>query len=96
MTNMLPTLTFELPTVSSASNTGMDLSSGSYPDNYDKVRGRNSFTNKNTSRDLSMSSTMSSVAYHNRITINNGMDINEIIDDNLSTLFYEDEQEKAL
>ena len=96
MTNTPLTLTFKLPTVSSASNIEMNLPSGPYPDNYDKVRGRNSFTNKNTSRDSSMSSTMSSVAYHDRMTINNSMDINEVMNDNFSTLFYKDEQEKAL
>jgi len=74
----------------------MDLPSGPYPDNYDKVRGRNSFTNKNTSRDSSMSSSMFSVTYHERMAINNGMDVNEVMNDNSSALSYEDEQEKAL
>ena len=96
MTNTPPRLTFELPTMSSTSNSGMDLPSGPYPDNYDKVRGRNSFTNKNTSRDLSMSSSMFSVTYHERMAINNGMDVNEVMNDNSSALSYEDEQEKAL
>jgi len=96
MTNMLPTLTFKLPTVSSTSNSGMDLSSEPYPNNYDEVRGRNSFTNKITSRDSSMSSSMSSVTYHERIAINNGMNVNKVMNDNSPTLSYEDEQEKAL
>jgi len=96
MTNMLPTLTFKLPTVSSTSNSGMDLSLEPYPNNYDEVRGRNSFTNKITSRDSSMSSSMSSVTYHERMAMNNVMNVNKVMNDNSPTLSYEDEQEKAL
>jgi len=95
-TNTSSTLTFELPTVSFTNNTEIDLPSESYPDNYDKVRGRILFTNKNTSRDLSMSSTISSVVYHERIANNNDMNNNIDINNNSSTLSYEDEQEKAL
>jgi len=96
MTNTPPTLNFKLPTVSSTSNTGMDLSSRPYSDNFDEVRGRNSFTNKNISRDSSMFFTMFSIAYYNRMTINNGMDVNKVMNNNFPTLSYEDEQKKAL
>ena len=57
MKNTSPMLTFELPTVSFTSYTGMDLPSESYSDNYDEVRGRTPFTNKNTSRDSLISFT---------------------------------------
>jgi len=95
MTNTSSTLTFELPTMSFTSNTEMDLPSESYPNNYDKVRDRILFTNKNTSRDLSMSSTISSVVYHKRMANNNDMNDNIDINDNSPALSYEDEQEKA-
>ena len=96
MTNMSLTLTFELPTVSSTINIGMDLPSGSYPDNYDNVRGRTPFTNKNTSRNLSMSFTISSVVYYERMAYNNGTDDNVDMKNNSPTLSYEDKQEKTL
>ena len=90
------TLTFELLTVSSTSYTEIDLPSGSYSDNYNKMRGRTPFTNKNTSRDLSMSSTKSSVTYHKRMANNNSIDVDKVMNDNSSTLFYEEEQKKTL
>jgi len=55
------------------------------------MRDRNSFTNKNTSKDSSMFFIMSSVTYHERMAINNGMDIDKVINDNSPTLSYEDE-----
>ena len=69
----------------------MNLPSGPHSDNYDEVRGRNSFTNKNTSKDSSMFSIMFSVAYHERMAINNSMDVDKVINDNSPTLSYEDE-----
>ena len=96
MTNTSPTLTFELPTVSSTSYTGIDLPSGPYPDNYDEMRGRTPFTNKNTSRDSSMSSTKSFVTYYKRMANNNGMDVDKVMNNNSPTLSYKKEQEKAL
>ena len=74
----------------------MDFPLGPYPDNYDKVRGRTPFTNKNTSRDSSISSTKSSVAYHKRIANNNSMDIDEVMNNNSPALSYQNEQKKAL
>ena len=90
-TNISPTLTFELPTMSSTSYIGIDLSSGPYPNNYDEVRGRTPFTNKNTSRDSSMSSIKSSVTYYERMANNNSMDVDEVMNDNSPILFYEKE-----
>ena len=96
ITNKSPTLTFELLTVSSTSYTGMDLPSEPYPDNYDEVRGRTPFTNKNTSRDSSMFFTKSSVTYYKRMANNNGMDVDKVMNDNFLILSYEEEQEKTL
>jgi len=95
-TNTSPTLTFKLPTVFSTSYTGIDLPSEPYPDNYDKIRGRTPFTNKNTSRNLSMSSTKFSVAYYERMANNDGIDVDKVMNDNSSTLFNEKGQEKTL
>ena len=92
MSNTSPAFTFELPTMSSMNYTEMDFSTGPLPDNYNKVRGRSLFIDKNTSRDLSMSSTKSSVVYHEKIA-NNSIDVN---DNNSPALSYEEEHEKAL
>ena len=94
--NTSPMLTFELPTVSFASNTGMDFLSGPSSDNYDEVRGRPLSTNKNISRDSSMSSMRSSVIYHERMDHNNAMVIDDDMNDITPALSYKDEQEKAL
>ena len=94
--NIFPTHTFELPTVSFPSNTGMDFLSGPTPDNYDKVRGRPLSSKGNISRDLSISSMKSFIAYYERMDCNNTMVINNDMDDITPTLSYEDEQEKAL
>ena len=92
MTNMSPAFTSKLPTVSSTNYTGMDFPTGPLLDNYNEVRGRSPFIDKNTSRDSSMSSTKSSVAYHKKMA-NNGMDFDN---DNFLALSYEKEHEKAL
>ena len=89
--NTSPTLTFELPTVSFTSNTGMDFLSGPSPDNYDEVRGRPLSTNENISRNLSISFMRSFVAYHKRMDRNNTMVIDDDMNNNSPTLFYEDE-----
>jgi len=73
----------------------MDILAGPAPDNFDEVRGRNSSTNKNISRDSSMSSTISSVAYHKRM-VNNGMNIDSELVNNSPVLSYETEQERAI
>ena len=50
---------------------GMDIQSGLAPNNFNKVRGRTLSFNGNISRDVSISSTKSSVVYHERMTTNN-------------------------
>ena len=70
----------------------MNFSTESLLDNYNEMRGRSPFIDKNTSRDSSISSTKSSVAYHKKMA-NNGMNFN---DDNSPALSYEEEYEKAL
>ena len=49
---------------------GMDIPAESVPVNGSEVRGRTSSTEKNYSRDTSMSSTQSSVIYHERMANN--------------------------
>ena len=66
----------------------MDIQLGLASNNFDEVRGRT------ISRDVSMSSTKSSVVYHERITTNNAN--NDDVPVNASSeLSYETEQEKA-
>jgi len=60
-----------------------------------EMRRRTLSTKKNFSRDSSMSSTRSSVIYHERIA-NNGMDIDQEPVDNSSALSYEEKHEKVL
>jgi len=79
-TNMIPTQDSILPTVYQANNTGMDILKGQSPDNYDEVRGRMLSHISNISRDTSMSSMISSVAYHERMAWNNAMVVDN--DDN--------------
>jgi len=86
---MIPTQASILPTVSSPNNTGMDLFAGPYPDNYNEMRGRSLSTNEYTSRDSSMSSMKSSVAYHDKMECNNTMVINKEMVDISPALFYE-------
>jgi len=93
---MIPLQIFELPTVSHSNNTGMDFFAGFSPDNYDKVRGRSSLTKGNIFRDSSMSSLKSSIAYYEKMELNNTMDIDVDIDNNSPALFYKTSQEKAL
>ena len=86
----------KLPTVSFSNYTGMDIFSGTAPDNYDEVRGRPLSTNANISRDSSMSSARSSVAYHEKMEHNNDMVIDDDFNDSSPALSYEDEQERAI
>jgi len=73
----------------------MDIPAGPVPINNSEVRGRTPSTEKNYSRDISMSSTWSSIIYHER-TANNGMDVDPEPVNNFPALPYEMEQEKAL
>jgi len=59
------------------------------------VRGKTFSTEKNYSRDTSMSSTWSFVIYYERMA-NNSMDVNPEPANNFPALSYEIEQEKAL
>jgi len=85
-----------IPTVNENSNTGMDKSTGTNPVNNSDSRGRTSGIKRNLSRDASMSSTCSSVPYHERVTMNNGMDIDSNPPTEFPALSYEEEQEKEL
>ena len=76
-TNTIPTQDSVLPTVYQANNTGMDILKEQSPDNYDEVRGRTLSHISNISRDTSISFTISSEAYHERMVQNNAM----IVDD---------------
>ena len=86
----------KLPTVSFSNYTEMDIFSGTAPNNYDEVRGRPLSTNANISRDSSMSSARSSVAYHEKMECNNDMVINNDFNDSSLALLYEDKQERAI
>ena len=84
---------FSIPIVF-PNNMGMDFPTGPIPDNYGEVRGRNLSTNRSISRDTSMSSTKSSVVYHERMVNNNLKDDNEPMD-SVPALSYKTEQERA-
>ena len=95
---MILTQDFSLPTVYQANNTGMDILKGQSPDNYDEVRGRTLLCISNISRNTSMSSMISSKAYHEKIAWKNAMVVDD--EDNNKDispeLFYETSQEKAI
>ena len=69
--------------------TGMDILSESFPDNYDEVRGRTFLPKVQVSRDSSMSSTKSSVAYYKKMECNNTLNNNIDMDDDSPVLSYE-------
>jgi len=75
---------------------GIDKSTGTKPVNNSNSRGRTSGIERNLSRDASMSSTCSSVSYHEKVTMNNSMDIDSDPPTDFPTLFYEEKQEKEL
>jgi len=85
-----------IPTVNKNSNMGMDKSTGTNPINNSDSRGRTSGIERNLSRDTFMSSTCSSVPYHERVTMNNGMDIDSDMPTEFPALSYEEEQKKEL
>jgi len=86
---------FILPTVFPPNYMEMDIPAGPVPINSSEVRGRTSSTEKNYSRDTSMSSTQSSVIYHERMA-NNSMDIDLEPANNSPAPSHRTEQEKAL
>jgi len=73
---------------------GIDFLTGPTPDNYNEIRDRTLSTNKSISRDTLMSSTKSSVIYHERMTLNNLKDNNNPID-TFPKLSYKTEQKKT-
>ena len=81
--------------MSPTNSMGMDKSSGTSPSNNVEVRGRTSSIEINLSRNMSMSSTHSSVIYHERMA-NNSMDVDPDSPTDSPTLSYETEQEKLL
>ena len=88
-------LQISLPTMCSTNTMEMDKSSETSPGNNVRVRERTSFIEINLSRDMSMSSTRSSVIYHERMS-NNGMDVDSNSPTDSSALSYKIEQEKLL
>ena len=91
MSNISSSSFLKLPTVSFSNYTGMDIFSGTTPDNYDEVRGRPLSTNANISRDSSMPSARSSVAYHEKMECNNDMVIDNDFNDSPPALSYEND-----
>ena len=85
---------FVLPTMLPTKCMGMDIPTGFVPVNSFEVRERTSFTDKNLSRDTSMSSTCSSIIYHERMA-NNGMDIDPEPLAKSPALSHETKQEKV-
>ena len=74
----------------------MDIFAGFAPNNYNKMRGRTLSTKEQTSRDSSISSTKSSIVYHERMECNNTMNIDVDMDNNSPALSYKIPQEKAI
>ena len=85
-----------LPSVNVSSNTEMDQSTGTNPVNNNDVRGRSPKICKNWSKNSSMSSMVSSTIYHERMEINNSMDIDSDPPTESPTLSYEDERDKEI
>jgi len=75
---------------------GIDKSTGTNPVTNNDLRGRLSQIHKNWSRDTSMSSTCSSTIYHERVAMNNSMDIDSDPPVESPVLSYEDEREKEI
>ena len=86
-----------LPTVLPSTYTGMDILLGKIPDNYDEVRGRMVSPQPHSPRASSMSSTKSSVNYHERMEhnkLNNDIIMND--DSEGPGVSYETVQEQAI
>jgi len=73
---------------------GMDFLTGPTSDNYNEIRGRTLSTNKSIFRDISISSTKSSVIYYERMILNNLKDDDDPMDAS-PELSYKIEQEKT-
>ena len=85
-----------LPSVNAFSNTEMDHFTGTNPVINNDVRDRSPQIHKNRSRDSSMSSTVSSTIYYERIKLNNSMDIDSNPPVETPTLSYKDEGDKEI
>jgi len=85
-----------LPSVNTFSNTEMDHSTGTNTVITNDVRGRSPHSHKNQSRDSSMSSMVSSTIYHERMELNNSMDIDSDPPVETPALSYEDKRDKAI
>ena len=77
-------------------NMGMNKFTGTNPVINHKTRDRSSHIEKNLSRDTSMSSTCFSIIYHERVVMNNGMDVDSDLPVESPALSYEMKQEKVL
>ena len=71
-----------------SNHTGIDISAGYSPDNYDEVRGRTGLPKLQVSRDSLMSSTKSLVVYHEKMKCNNALNEDVNIDNNSPALLY--------
>ena len=80
-----------IPTMSSANNIGMDIPTGQVPATELKVRGRNSISPVNLSRESLMASSGCLMPYHERMNI----DMDPTSEEPNLELSYETEQEKA-
>ena len=78
------------------SNTEMDHSTGTNPVINNDVRGRSPQTFKNLSRNSSMSFTVSSTIYHERMELNNSMDIDSDPPVESPALSYKDKRDKEI
>ena len=87
----------QLPTVYLTSYTEIsDIFSGKASDNYNEVRGRTALSKSQALRDLSMSSTKSPVAYHERMESNNAITKDVDMDEDSPGLSYKTTQEKVI
>jgi len=75
--------------VSFSINTGIDIPPRNIPDNHDKMRGKISLPKTQYSRTLSLSLTKFSIAYHERMELNNAMNVDIEIKDDSPQLSYE-------
>jgi len=96
---MLATHNFKLPTVYHVNDIEMDVLQGLSPENLNKVRDRSLSFNLSLSRKSSISSTKSSILYHERMEQNNSMDVDEVDQSNNNSspgLSYDNTQKKNL
>jgi len=85
-----------LPSVNIFNNTEMDYSTETNSVSNNDARGRSPQIHKNWSRDSFMSSTVSSTIYHERMELNNGMDIDSDPPVESPMLSYKDKREKEI